>query len=333
MIAANDPTETAPHPAVQAAPVIRAQGLSKSFGNQEAVTGLNFEVPRGAIFGLIGPSGSGKTTTVRLMTGILHPSAGSIEVMGQRPQRFSAGRRRKLGYMPQHFVLYPDLSVWENMNFSASLYGMGFGPQRARRLRELLAFVELEKEHHKLARQLSGGMQRRMALASTLAHDPDVLFLDEPTAGIDPILRQKFWDYFRTLRDRGHTLVITTQYVGEAANCDLVGVMADGKLLMVDTPDALRRRAFGGEVVDVTMANPLDFNAVAEIRRLPFVTGPVRILGDTDLRLVVDDAGTAIPALTAWAGETNREISSVEPVVIPIDDVFVELVKGQPNRD
>jgi ABC-2 type transport system ATP-binding protein len=318
---------------VQAVPVIRARNLTKTFGGQEAVNDLNFDVPRGVIFGLIGPSGSGKTTTVRLMTGILHPSAGTIEVLGQRPQRFSAGRRRRLGYMPQHFVLYPDLSVWENMNFSASLYGMGFGPQRARRLNELLAFVELEQSNHKLARQLSGGMQRRMALAATLAHDPDMLFLDEPTAGIDPILRQKFWDYFRMLRDRGNTIIVTTQYVGEAANCDLVGVMANGKLLMVETPENLRRKAFGGAMVDLQMAKTLDFNAVAEIRKLPFVTGPVRILGDTALRIVVDDVGTALPALTTWATDTNREIASVEPVDIPLDDVFVELVKGQPQSD
>jgi ABC-2 type transport system ATP-binding protein len=176
-------------------------------------------------------------------------------------------------------------------------------------------------------------MQRRMALAATLAHDPDMLFLDEPTAGIDPILRQKFWDYFRMLRSRGNTLIITTQYVGEAVNCDLVGVMANGRLLMVETPDGLRRRAFGGEVVDLQMVKPLDFNAVGEIRRLACVTGPVRILGDSSLRLVVDDAGTAMPALAAWAGESQREISSVETVVIPLDDVFVELVKGQQIRE
>ncbi|MEO6623489.1 MAG: ABC transporter ATP-binding protein [Burkholderiaceae bacterium] len=320
-------------PAAAAEPVIRAQGLTKKFANQEAVVDLNFEIPRGIIFGMIGPSGSGKTTTVRLMTGIYHPTAGSIEVMGQSPQKFSASLRRKLGYMPQQFVLYPDLSVWENLNFSASLYGMGFGPDRTRRIKELLAFVELDEHHHKLARNLSGGMQRRMALAATLAHDPELLFLDEPTAGIDPILRQKFWDYFRMLRSRGTTLIITTQYVGEAANCDLVGVMAEGKLLMVESPDRLRRRAFGGEIVDLQMAKPLDFNAVAEIRRLPFVTGPVRILGDSNLRMVVDDAGTAVAALATWAAEGQREISSVEPVVIPLDDVFVELVKGQSSRD
>ncbi|MEP7355823.1 MAG: ABC transporter ATP-binding protein [Anaerolineales bacterium] len=326
-------TPTIPHPPSQPAPVILAQGLTKRFVNQDAVTDLNFQVPAGIIFGLIGPSGCGKTTTVRLMTGIYQPSAGSIEVLGQRPQRFSAGQRRKLGYMPQHFVLYPDLSVWENMNFSASLYGMGFGPDRTRRINELLEFVELRQQNHKLARALSGGMQRRMALAATLAHDPDILFLDEPTAGIDPILRQKFWDYFRMLRSRGNTLIVTTQYVGEAANCDLVGVMANGRLLMVETPDGLRRRAFGGAAVDLQMAKPLDFNAVAEIRRLSCVTGPVRILGDSSLRLVVDDAGTAVPILAAWAAETQREISSVEPVVIPLDDVFVKLVKGQTIRE
>jgi ABC-2 type transport system ATP-binding protein len=332
-MASQDMSQTMPHPAVQTAPVIRAQGLSKQFAGQEAVTDLNFEVPSGVIFGLIGPSGSGKTTTVRLMTGIYQPSAGSIEVQGRRPQTFSASRRRRLGYMPQHFVLYPDLSVWENLNFSASLYGMGFGPQRSRRLNELLDFVELKQQHNKLARNLSGGMQRRMSLAATLAHNPDILFLDEPTAGIDPILRQKFWDYFRVLREGGRTLIITTQYVGEATNCDLVGVMANGRLLMVETPTGLRRRAFGGEVVDLQMARTLDFNAVAEIRKLPCVTGPVRILGDTSLRLVVDDAGTATAALAAWASESQREVKSIEPVLVPLDDVFVELVKGQTSSD
>jgi ABC-2 type transport system ATP-binding protein len=175
-------------------------------------------------------------------------------------------------------------------------------------------------------------MQRRLALAATLAHDPDVIFLDEPTAGIDPVLRRKLWDYFGALKDRGRTLFVTTQYVGEAAYCDLVGVMSAGRLLMVETPDGLRRRAFGGEIVDVQARQPLDYRTLAELRHLPFVTGPMRAVNDTSVRLIVDDAGTAVPALVEWANSNNLELRSADKFEPPLDDVFVELV-GRERAD
>jgi ABC-2 type transport system ATP-binding protein len=309
--------------------LITVTGLTKRFGDEVAVNDLNFAVQPGTIFGFIGPSGCGKTTTVRLMMGIYAPTAGSVRVFGQDPQHFSPSTRASLGYMPQQFVLYPNLSVWENLNFSASLYGMGL--RRGRRMREMLEFVELYEHRYKLARSISGGMQRRLALAATLLHDPKVLFLDEPTAGIDPVLRRKLWDYFGALKERGRTLFVTTQYVGEAAYCDLVGVMAEGELLMVETPDGLRQRAYGGEAVDMQSQRPFDYRTVAQVRQMPFVTGPVQVVGETTLRLIVDDAGTAVPALVEWAKEQGLALTSVDKYTPPLDDVFVELVGREQN--
>src|SRR5688500_6100859 len=226
--------------------VVITKDLTKKFGEQTAVESLNLHVPHGAIFGFIGPSGCGKTTTVRLLTGIHAPTSGEARVLGKNPMDFSDSDKEKIGYLIQQFVLYPELTVWENINFAASFYGVN--PFRRKHLHKLLDFVRLGQDKRKLAGDLSGGMKRRLSLAATLVHNPELLVLDEPTAGIDPSLRRKFWDYFKELQTEGHTLFITTQYVGEAAYCDLVGVMYEGRLLMVETPEKLRKKAFGGEI-------------------------------------------------------------------------------------
>jgi ABC-2 type transport system ATP-binding protein len=306
-------------------PVIHADNLTKQFGEEVAVNGATFNVQPGTIFGFIGPSGSGKTTLVRLLTGVLTPTAGKAMVLGRQPIHFNQATREKIGYMPQLFVLYPQLTVWENLNFAASIYGMGF--RRGKRLKEVLEFVELYEHRSKRARDISGGMQRRLSLAATLVHSPTLIFLDEPTAGIDPVLRRKFWDHFRAMREEGCTLFITTQYVGEAAYCDYVGVMASGKVLMVEQPEALRRRAYGGDVVDITMSQPFNRAMLTAMRQLPFVHGKVDALSSTQVRLIVDDDSTATPALMDWCRNQGLEVQSIEPFLPPYDDVFVELVK------
>lgn len=304
-----------------------ARGLTKQFGEQKAVEDLTFDVPRGAIFGFIGPSGCGKTTTVRLLTGIYKPTAGEVQVMGRSPAKFNKRERRRLGYLTQGFVLYPDLTVWENMNFAASLYGVPFA--RSRRLMSLLEFVELADDKNKLARNLSGGMRRRLSLASTLIHRPELLFLDEPTAGIDPILRSKIWDYFETLRREGMTLFVTTQYVGEAAYCDLIGVMAQGHLLLVDTPEGLRRKAFGGDIITMRTVGNFPYNLIPEVERMPFVIPPVLQTSNRELRIIVDEANTSIPKLIDWARDHQLEIESIGEFLPPFDDVFVKLVQQE----
>lgn len=316
--------------------VIETRGLTKQFGDEFAVRDITFHVPRGKIFGFIGPSGSGKTTVVRLLTGIYNATAGEARVLGSDPGRFTQTTRQRIGYMPQLFVLYPDLTVWENLNFVASLYGMNFWTRR-KRMNQLLDFVELSRHRGKVARTISGGMQRRLSLASTLVHDPEMIFLDEPTAGIDPVLRRKFWDHFRALHEQGRTLFITTQYVGEAAYCDYVGVMANGRLLMVETPEGLRRAAYGGEVVDMTLAEEVSFERhVTPMRQMPFVEqGRVYVNPERPrtIRLIVDEASTAMPLLIEWTRNHGVAMDAIEEFLPPFDDVFVELVKREPASD
>jgi ABC-2 type transport system ATP-binding protein len=307
-----------------------ARGLTKRFGNRIAVEDLTFNVPRGAIFGFIGPSGCGKTTTIRLLTGIYKPTEGEAMVLGKHPAEFNKGDRKNIGYLTQSFVLYPDLTVWENLNFSASIYGVPY--LRSRQLNSLLEFVELSEDRHKLARNLSGGMQRRLALASTLIHKPALLFLDEPTAGIDPVLRRKIWDYFDALRGQGYTLFVTTQYVGEAAYCDLVGVMSQGHLLLVDTPEGMRRRAYGGDILMLRTLGSFPFNLIAEIEKLPFIKPPALQISNRDLQVIVDEANTSIPKMIDWARGHNMEIESIGEYVPPFDDVFVKLVKQEEEQ-
>lgn len=301
------------------------------FGDEAAVDALTMWVPRGTIFGFIGPSGCGKTTTVRLLTGIHKPTSGQVTVIGKNPTEFTKSDQEKIGYLLQGFVLYPELTVWENLNFAASFYGVSLF--RHKRLNKLLEFVELKEDKGKLAGALSGGMKRRLSLAATLVHNPELLFLDEPTAGIDPILRRKFWDYFKELQAEGHTLFITTQYVGEAAYCDLVGVMHEGRLLMVETPDELRKKAYGGEIVAIKTAEVIRYDTRKNLERLPFVRGPVKVVSDQEIEVIVDEASTAIPELIdAFKGE-KRTLETIEEVSPPFDDVFVRLIEKEVGNE
>jgi len=306
---------------------ISAQHLTKKFGGEPVVEDISFDVPAGSIFGFIGPSGSGKTTTMRLLTGVYTPTTGQVTVLNRNPAKFSQTERARLGYMPQHFVLFPNLTVWENLNFAASLYGMSWF--RGKRMKEALAFVELAEHRGKLARNISGGMLRRLSLAATLIHEPSLIFLDEPTAGIDPILRRKFWEHFRELKNEGRTLFITTQYVTEADNCDLVGVQNNGRLILVDTPRGLRHHAYGGDMIDFSTIQPFDFQAEAMLRSLPFVLGKTARTSSNSIRVVVDQAGTATPELLSWAQQQNVQVQAVEEYTPSFEDVFVELVRPE----
>src|SRR5688500_11622638 len=295
--------------------VVETKDLTKMFGEDVAVQSLSMYVPRGKIFGFIGPSGCGKTTTVRLLTGFYKPTSGTMSVLGKNPADFSKADREKLGYLIQSFVLYPDLTVWENLNFAASFYGVS--PFRGKRLNKLLDFVELSEDRNKLARDLSGGMKRRLSLAATLVHNPELLFLDEPTAGIDPLLRRKFWDYFKDLQKQGHTLFITTQYVGEAAYCDLVGVMYEGRLLMVDTPDGLRKKAFGGDLIGIRTTEGLRFDHRRQLEGQSFTRGKVKVINDQEIEMIVDEASIAIPLLVEWSQAQRLTVEMIEQKVTP----------------
>jgi ABC-2 type transport system ATP-binding protein len=311
--------------------IIRAENLTKRFGELLAVQDVSFEINSGIIFGFIGPSGCGKTTTIRMLTGVYKPDRGKAAVFGIDPRSFTRSDKEAIGYLPQLFVLYPDLTVWENMNFTASLYGVRL--KRASRLMELLDFVELAVHKNKLVRELSGGMRRRLSLAASLVHDPQLLFLDEPTAGIDPILRRKFWEYFRILQDQGHTLFITTQYVGEAAYCDQVGVMAKGQLLAVESPDELRRSVFGGDIILLRTDAAINADHIASLAKLTFVSGDVVSISEREVQITVIDASTALPRIIDLCEEWQLNIESIEEYLPPFDDVFVKVIENSLTDD
>jgi len=301
-----------------------ARGLSKEFEPGVGVFDLDLDIPKGSIFGFIGPSGSGKTSTIRLLTGIIAADSGDLLVLGKSPLEFDRIARSYLGYMPQLSVLYPELTLRQNLNFAASLFSVRWRGRR-RRVREMLDFVDLLSARHRLLRNASGGMQRRLALAATLIHEPELLFLDEPTAGIDPVLRRKFWDRFIDLKEQGRTIFVTTQYVGEAAYCDKVGVLSRGRLIAIDTPEGLRRQAMGGEVLDVRFESALTSEQISRLVEAARATR-WEARGPGEYRLVVEDAGDVAADLSQWATANSLVVESVEPFQPPFDDVFVELV-------
>ena len=310
----------------QREPVVIARDVTKKYGEQLAVAELSLDVPEQSIFGFVGPSGSGKTTTIRVLTGVTRPNAGDVFVLGHPPTTFSPAERARIGYLPQLSVLFPTMSLLENLQFVASIYGMPL--RRSAKLREVLDLVELWDHRRKRLRDASGGMQRRLALAAALVHDPELVFLDEPTAGIDPVLRQKVWDRFRELRDAGRTLFVTTQYVGEAEYCDHVAVVAEGRIIASDTPEGLRRRAYGGEVLEISAGEALSEDVLAELRGLPGVRHmPPTDPDDPAVRLIVEDAARAIPRVTECLERHGITADGVREERPPFDDVFVRLVE------
>ncbi|HEX2844277.1 MAG TPA: ABC transporter ATP-binding protein, partial [Candidatus Limnocylindria bacterium] len=280
---------TSPAPA---GPIISAAGLTRAFDDHVAVDNLTFDVQPGTILGVVGPSGSGKTTTIRMLTGTLGRTSGEIQVLGEDPMNFTRRTRGRIAYMPQLFSLYEDLSAQENVGFVAALYGIG--PFKRRKLiRRALEVVDLHDVRHRLARDLSGGMQRRLELACALVHSPDVLFVDEPTAGIDPLLRQSIWDELRELSDEGRTLVVTTQYVSEAEYCDRVALIVDGALVALDEPEALRQMVFGGDVLQIDTARAVDPELLNQIGGVT----AVRQTAPRQLMATVEDAGSLTPRI------------------------------------
>ncbi|HOG93665.1 MAG TPA: ABC transporter ATP-binding protein, partial [Opitutaceae bacterium] len=233
---------------------IRTHQLRRTFGERVAVAGLDLDVQPGEIFGLVGPDGAGKTTTMRMLTGILPPSGGSAEVAGCDVARDSEKLKDQIGYMSQRFGLYPDLSVAENIAFYADIYGV---PRRelAARTERLLGFSNLTPFKHRLAGNLSGGMKQKLGLACALIHTPRVLFLDEPTNGVDPVSRRDFWRILYQLVRDGVTLFVSTAYLDEAERCNRLALLHEGRLLGLGTPDEVKR-LMPGALLEIRTSAP-----------------------------------------------------------------------------
>jgi ABC-2 type transport system ATP-binding protein len=307
---------------------VQMDHASLDFGGGAGVFDLNFSIPRGSILGMIGPSGCGKTTTIRLINGIYGPTYGTVRAFDKDPLQFNQADKARIGYIPQQFILYPTMSAEENLHFLGGIYGMS-SRERKSKIPPLLEFVDLTAARKRLARKLSGGMQRRLMLAGALLHEPEFLIADEPTAGIDPILRARIWENFRALRDQGKTLLVTTQYVGEAAYCDKVAVMRKGRLVTVDTPKGLQRQALGGEVIHFQVEQSQLKKGMRILEDMPQVSRTEYVDGETDgIYVFVEDAGRELPSILATLRE-QHEITpkNAEPYLPAFDEVFVRLIQ------
>jgi ABC-2 type transport system ATP-binding protein len=307
--------------------VVFARNVSRAFDGRRVVRDIDLVVKRGTILGVIGPSGSGKTTTIRMITGALRPTTGEISVLGERPTGFRRSTRERIGYMPQLFTLYPDLSGRENVDFVASLFGL-LWPRRRRRIKEVLKLLDLWDARNRRASQLSGGMQRRLELACALVHDPVLLILDEPTAGIDPLLRVTVWEELHRLRDAGRTLLVTTQYVNEAEECDQVALIVNGRVIALAAPEDLRRTALGGDAIEVETADLCDGTLLDTVPGIHHV----QQIGPRELQLRVENAATGLPSVVDAIGEAGGEVVSARELRLSFDDIFAELV-ARANHD
>lgn len=299
-------------------PVIRVKDLTRRFGQFVAVDHINFEVGAGEVVGYLGPNGSGKTTTIRMLLGLLRPSEGMASVLGFDAFLQSEEVRKRVGYMSQKFALYDDLTVLENLAFYGGVYGIRDGSQ----IRGTLEAVGLTGQEATLTRALSAGWRQRLAFAIALVHQPRLLFLDEPTSGVDPNARRAFWDLIYDLAERGVTILVTTHYMDEAEYCERLGIMRDGQLLAMDTPTNLKQQMVPGDVWDVS-AQPLQLG-LSLLQKGPGVLR-AGLAGD-HLRAITERGRTKedLQKMLHEGGMQVIDIAAGEPT---LEDVFLSVVQ------
>ena len=300
--------------------VIWAQDLSRRFGEFVAVDRVSFIVSPGEVVGYLGPNGSGKTTTIRMLLGLLQPSAGQAQVLGLDIVQQTEQIRSQVGYMSQKFALYHDLTTWENLVFYAGVYGV----RDKQRLAEVLEMVGLRSVEKQRVSQLSTGWRQRLALGTAIVHRPKLLFLDEPTSGVDPAARRAFWDLIYELVAGGVTAFVTTHYMDEAEYCGRIGIMSNGRLLAMDTPTALKETAIGGVCWDV-VALPV-LNALQALQASPCVLR-AGLSGD-HLRAITSPE-ISVETLETLLVESGIQPSRLEQVEPTLEDVFLALATSR----
>lgn len=298
--------------------VIRADNLTKRFDSFTAVDHISFTIEQGEVVGYLGPNGSGKTTTIRMLLGLLRPSAGGATVLGYDILRQSERVRERVGYMSQKFALYHDLTVGENLAFYAGVYGV----VRRARLEEVLELIGLRPLQAERVSDLSTGWRQRLALGTAIVHQPRLLFLDEPTSGVDPTARRAFWDLIYAVVAQGVTAMVTTHYMDEAEYCGRVGIMRDGKLLAMDTPSALKQRSLPGLAWDIS-AQPL-LPALAALQDCPAVSR-AGLTGD-HLRAITP-RGTGAGVLAQCLISAGIKVEGLELAEPTLEDVFLALAE------
>jgi ABC-2 type transport system ATP-binding protein len=300
------------------APAVSVVGLTRTFGDLTALDALSFDVGFGELFGIVGPDGSGKTTTLRILAGVLRPTAGDATVAGSSVATDPEGVKHRIAYMSQRFGLYTDLSVRENIEFYADLYGVP-RTARAKRLERLYAFSQLGQFEKRLAGALSGGMKQKLSLCCALIHEPEVLLLDEPTFGVDPISRRELWLIVHEMVANGMTAIVSTAYLDEAERCDRVALLSKGKLAALDAPAELQER-LRGRTIAIDSDSPV---AAMELMRAHAGVRSAAMFGQS-LHLTLQSPGldSELGALLEAGGIAVRSMHQLEP---SLEDVFIDL--------
>jgi ABC-2 type transport system ATP-binding protein len=299
---------------------VALKGVTRRFASVVAVNDVSLEIRRGEMFGLIGPDGAGKTTTIRLICGLLRTDAGKISVLGADPIVQHAAVTRTAGYFSQRFSLYGDLSIDENIAFFAEIHGLTHFEERRNRL---LDMTQLTPFRGRLADRLSGGMKQKLALACTLVHEPQIILLDEPTTGVDPVSRREFWKLLSEFLAQGITIVMATPYLDEAERCSRVALLSNGRLLVVDTPQALRE-SFPGTVVEV-LARP-HREALDALENLEGVADVESFGERIHVRWTGDEPGLAGQQIERRLRERQVTLTSVRQIPASLEDVFINRV-------
>ena len=306
---------------------IVAKDISKRFGDFTAVDKVNFDVQRGEIFGFLGPNGSGKTTTIRMMLGLLSPTEGSVEVLGMKVDGETSKIRPRVGYMSQRFSLYNDLTVIQNLRFYGTSYGLP-NPEAEERIQEALIMSGLEGRERTRTKDLSGGWRQRLALNAAILHRPDVIFLDEPTAGVDPVSRRAFWNLLYEQVAKGITVFVTTHYMDEAEHCHRLAFIQRGKIIAIGSPAEIKRDMMRGQVLEIAPSNPgKSVEVLREAKdsgRLPL--DEVEMYGSL-VHVVAADMNKHINAIENELRDANIQPGQISIVEPSLEDVFISCVR------
>jgi ABC-2 type transport system ATP-binding protein len=313
--------------------VIETENLTRQFRDLVAVDNLNLEIKRGEIFGLVGPDGAGKTTTIRMLAAIMDPTQGRATVAGYDTVKEAEAIKHHIGYMAQQFNLYGDLSVQENLDFFADVFAVR-GRERKERIDQLLRFARLTEFTRRRAAHLSGGMKKKLALACSLIHRPEILYLDEPTTGVDPVSRREFWDILSELHIQGVTILVSTPYMDEAERCSRVGLMYQGQLIVCDTPNQVKG-LIEGELIELRPVAEdrgvgLIRRAEAAVSTLPGVL-EVQTYGDL-LHIFVDDAAQRTPEVKATLASQSIRAENLRQTHARMEEAFISLIRRQRER-
>lgn len=307
------------------APVIQVRDLRRRFGSFTAVDGLTFDVQQGEVFAMLGPNGSGKTTTIRMLCGILAPSGGQGQVLGYDIVAEGERIKSSIGYMSQRFALYEDLSVQENLEFYGGIYGV-LGSRLRQRVAELVEMAGLNGRQSQLAGTLSGGWKQRLALGCAIVHEPPLLFLDEPTAGVDPISRRRFWRMIYGLAQGGVTVFLTTHYLDEAEHAHRLAMMYEGRLMALDTPEAVKQASVAGRLMEL--------ECTPVMQAMDVLDGMPGVIETALYGLVFHvtlDAALSPDALRGRLEAAGLQVGSLRPITPTLEDAFISMLSRMNN--